>query len=142
MADMFQYFADITKYGKAYLDNKLSGYGINSGQYYYIIIICDNEGITQDKIKSIVHVHPSNVTRALDILDNNGYVIKKDLESDGRTCKLYPTQKAKDIYSKILKLSNEWVSIITNNFSDNEKELFEKLLKKAVSATNEYVSIK
>jgi len=139
MSDTFRNLARLSKRGKTYLDHRLVEYGINSGQYFYIIFICNNEGITQDKLSAFIQVHPSNITRALEILCQKKYIVKKDLESDRRTCKLYPTEKAKDIYSKLLGFENEWVNIITNEFSNNERELLDALLKKAEVTLTKYL---
>ncbi len=139
MSNIFRNIARLNKQGKAYLDIKLKEYGINSGQYYYILHICANEGITQEKISTIVSVHPSNITRALDILCKKGYIIKEDLESDRRTCKLYPTEKARSIFNRLKGFENEWVNIITNDFSCDEVELLDRLLKKADVNLIEYL---
>lgn len=131
MTDIFKNLSRLSKQGKMYLDNRLKEFGINSGQFYYILIICDNEGISQDKLSSIVRVHPSNITRALEILQKKEYIVKKDSEDDHRTCKLFPTQKAKDIYHNLVGFREDWISIITQDFSDIERECLDKLLKKA-----------
>ena len=42
----------------------------------YIKKIIEHPGITRDNIKNIAHVHPSNTTRAIDYMEEKGYVIK------------------------------------------------------------------
>jgi DNA-binding MarR family transcriptional regulator len=96
-----------------------------------LLFVCGEEGITQEEINNIICIHASNVTRALDILCKKGYIIKEDLERDRRTCKLYPTEKARSIHQELKTLEDEWIAIVTCGFSNRESELLDRLMKKA-----------
>ena len=131
MPDLFRNLTRLSSQGKIYLDSKLKKYDINHGQFPYLLFICDKEGITQEEINNTICVHASNVTRALDILCRKGYIVKEDLERDRRTCRLYPTEKARGIYHELKQLEDDWIAVITDGFSDRESETLDKLMKKA-----------
>ncbi|MCL1896317.1 MAG: MarR family transcriptional regulator [Clostridiales bacterium] len=142
MSETFRNLTRLSSQGKIYLDIKLKKYGLNSGQFPYILFICDSEGITQEKINSIICVHASNVTRALDALCKKGYITKEDLESDRRTCRLYPTDKARRIYGELRQLESEWIDIITGGFTEKEKTTLHDLLKKCDANLVAYLAVK
>ena len=129
--DCFRDFEIISKHAHVYLDNKLEAYGLNHCYRIYIKKITEEEGITRDKIKTYTHVHPSNTTRAIDYLADNGFVIKKISELDKRICNLYPTDKLKEVYKELIKAENEWVDIITKELSNEEKDIYFSLLNKS-----------
>lgn len=139
MSDVFKVLEMLSKQGRNYLDCKLAEYGINSSQFYYILIICDNEGIPQEKLSGVTHVHPSNVSRALDVLFQKGYILKKNEEVDRRVLKLYPTEKAKAIYKRLKEFENKWADIMTSDFSYIERKNFEELLEKAYNSSSKYL---
>lgn len=129
MEDLFRYFNIISKHSNVYLDKTLEPFGLCSSHRSFIKKIYENPGITRDTIKNIVHVHPSNTTRTIDDLEEKGYIIKKTNLQDKRICELYPTPKLKEIYDVLVKTEEEWINIITSDFSEDEKETFSNFLK-------------
>ena len=131
MADLFRYFQIISKHSNEYLDRKLKDYGLCSCHRVFIKRIYENPGITRDKLKNIAHVHPSNTTRAIDYLEENGYIIKQNKVDDKRICELYPCDKLKEVYDVLIKSEQEWIDIITKDMNEDELNLYSKLLKKS-----------
>ena len=129
MDDIFRYFNIISKHSNVYLDNALSEFELCSCHRVFIHKIFENPGITRDKIKNIVHIHPSNTTRTIDYLEEKGYIIKKTNEQDKRICELYPTEKLAKVHTKLIKTEEEWIEIITKDFSLEDKEKYRELLK-------------
>lgn len=127
--DYFRYFEIISKHAHVYLDNALEKYGLNHCYRIYIKKICENPGISRDVIKNYTHVHPSNTSRAIDYLADNGFIEKKINNEDKRICNLYPCEKIKMAYNDLVKAENEWIDKITANFNDGEKEELFRMLK-------------
>ena len=96
------------RYTKMYLDRCLAPLGLNSSQHKYVLEICKNPGITQDQFFKLFYVNPSNITRALSGLEKEGFIEKNINPVDKRTCRLYPTHKARDIYDKIQAIIEDW----------------------------------
>lgn len=139
MDDLFRYFNIITKHSNVYLDNVLEKYDLCNCHRTFIHKIVETPGITRDKIKNIVHIHPSNTTRTIDYLEEKGYIIKKTNELDKRICELYPTVKLREVYEVLIKAEEEWINIITKEFSDVDKENYRKLLKESTSLSIDYI---
>ena len=113
------------------LDKKLEPFGINSSQFFYILKICRDPGRTRESIFHEVHRNPSNVSRALIVLEEKGYIIKEPSKTDRRTCYLYPTEKAKAVYDEIKTIVYTCNQEVIETFSEEEKVIFPVLLKKA-----------
>lgn len=119
------------RYKKMYLDKKLGSMGLNSSQYMYVIRVCQQPGITQDQFLVSFYVHPSNVTRAILALEKGGFLRREVFEGDKRTCRLYPTDRALEIYPRIREISREVREALLDGFSPEEREIFDRLLEKA-----------
>lgn len=130
MKDLLKLISITDRHNKIYLDKKLKDIGLNSSQHFYIIKIYENPGITQDKLIDIIHLNPSNITRALCQLEKLGFIKRVAKKDDKRTYNLYPTDKALEIYPKINKIIDDWKSFLLSNFSEEEKESLLKLTKK------------
>ena len=130
-AAYFKTFEIITKHAHVYLDNALEKYGLNHSYRIFIEKIVDNPGISRDVIKNYTHVHPSNTTRAIDYLASEGFIVKKTNDLDKRISYLYPTDKLKLVYNDLMEAENEWMGLITKEFSEGDLNKFFDLLNKS-----------
>lgn len=130
MEDFQRWLSISDRYTKMYLDSRLSPLGLNSSQHMYILRICDFPGITQDQFIHFFHINPSNVTRSLTFLVNAGYIRKEQNTEDKRTCRLYPTEKAKQAKAEILSVCETWKSAVLEDFTEEERTLFLNLLQR------------
>ena len=131
MDNIYRMFYIISKHGNEYIDDKLKQFNVSSYHYSFIKKIYENPGITRDHIKNLVHMHPSNTTRAIDYLEENGLITKKVDENDRRICELYPTSKLEIVYLTILKCEKEWIEIITAGLTEEEKANYFSFIKKS-----------
>lgn len=139
MNDIFKCLKIINKHSDEFLDQKLKQYSLCSCHRIFIKKICENPGITRDNLKNKVHVHPSNTTRAIDYLEEKGYIIKQLNNDDKRICMLYPTNKLLEVYNYLIQIEDEWIQIITNGFSEEEKESFIKYLNLSTELSIKYI---
>lgn len=128
--ELFKWLTICDRYSRMYLDKELADLQLNSGQHFYILKICDEPGITQDRLITLVHVNPSNVTRALAYLEKEGFIEKRHNKKDRRTYHLFPTEKSKRVYSKIKIVKKSWEMAFLQVLSSTEKDEIESLLKK------------
>ena len=101
------------RYYYMYLSKALAPYGINTSQYLFIVVLCKEPGITQDKLPERIGINKSNVTRGLAQLEQAGFIRRETNPQDKRTTTVYPTQRARDIYPQIMRLISEWDSAAT-----------------------------
>ena len=142
MEELFRYFNIISKHTNVYLDQALSEFELCSCHRPFIKIIVNNPGITRDKIKNMVHIHPSNTTRIVDFLEESQYIIKKVNAEDRRICELYPTEKLKTVYDKLCIIEKDWIDIITNGISNDDLIKFEQCLKTSAKNSIENIHAK
>ncbi len=116
---------------KFYTD-ELKDLDITSGQYMYIIAICENAGKTQDDLSQEMLIDKGTAARVLFQLEMNGFLTKSINPIDRREYNIFPTDKALAAYPEVLKVQEEWHQKLTEDFSDIEREVFEKLLEKAM----------
>ena len=130
-AAYFKTFEIITKHAHVYLDNALAKYSLNHSYRIFIEKIVEKPGISRDVIKNYTHVHPSNTTRAIDYLASEGFIVKKTNDLDKRICYLYPTDKFQAVYNDLIKAEQEWMKLITKEFSEEDKAKYFDLLNKS-----------
>lgn len=90
----------------------------------------NNEKLTMSKIAQIIGKDKSTVTPLVDKLLCLGYIQKEKDEKDKRITYILLTDKGKQLESKFSAISNEVYTTAYKNFSQEEKEIFLKLLKK------------
>ncbi|MEK6189542.1 MAG: MarR family transcriptional regulator [Carnobacterium alterfunditum] len=76
---------------------------LTKGQYLYVVRICENPGMIQEQLLDMIKVDRSTATRALQKLEKNGFIEKKDDPSNKKNKKLYPTEKGKAVYPIIIR---------------------------------------
>ncbi len=87
---------------QTYLDRALKKYELSSGSFHYLFILEINEGISQNKISSIICNDKAMSARTIMKLIELDYVYKED-DKDGRAYNLFLTAKAKKLYLKFIK---------------------------------------
>lgn len=70
-------------------------YELTKGQYLYLVRICENPGIIQEKLSEMIKVDRTTAARAIQKLEINGFIEKKEDESNKKIKKLFPTEKGK-----------------------------------------------
>lgn len=114
--------------GEMYRNEKMKQYGLKGMHHTYILNICNNPGVTQERLAEIIFVNKSNVTRQLNNLEKAGYITRSPDPKDGRKLLVYPTDKASEVYPKVAEILKEWNDIILEGFSVEEQALLEKQL--------------
>lgn len=129
--EILKWLSITDRYTKIHLDRRLAPLGLNSSQHIYLLRICMEPGITQDRLFNLFYIHPSNITRSLAYLEKTDFLRKEPHKKDKRTCSLYPTEKALIANEQILSIIDDWYDSLLQNFSSEEKELLTSLLNRA-----------
>ena len=123
----YKWIALANRHYLMYLNKRLASYGLSGSQYLFILNICRQPGLTQDKLPDIIHINKSNVTRALAHLEK-------------RTAAVFPTQKALVVYPHVLEIIRGWDASVTSPLTEDEKHTLQALLKRVVASAHEYRS--
>ncbi len=70
-------------------------YELTKGQYLYVVRICENPGIIQEKLAELIKVDRTTAARAVKKLEVNGFIEKKEDENNKKIKRLFPTEKGK-----------------------------------------------
>lgn len=135
MKNLTKYVSVAYRRTQMFYTDKLMELGISSGQFMYIECICENVGLTQDELSKRLIIDKSTVAKVLSQLETNGYITRTISSNDRRAFEIMPTDKAVIIYPKILEIKEEWHHKMTENLSDIECDVFEKLMEKVMENT-------
>lgn len=130
MEELFKWLSVTHRYTQIELDRRLKKYGINAPQHVILIRICENPGISQDRIQESVYINASNVTRAIAQLEKAHLVIRKTAACDKRVKELYPTPQAQEAFQEICEEIAGWKGAVTADLTMEEKEQLGLLIKK------------
>ncbi|NLH46010.1 MAG: MarR family transcriptional regulator [Acholeplasmataceae bacterium] len=135
MSDLTKFISVAYRRTQMFYTEQLQKIGINSNQFMYIVFICENAGQTQDDLSKRLIIDKSTVTKALAQLERNGYITKTLNANDKRAFNIFPTAKALAVYPQILEIKAEWHLKMTENLSEIERDVFEKLMEKVMENT-------
>jgi DNA-binding MarR family transcriptional regulator len=91
---------------------------------------CD--GVSQEDMAKKLRIDKSTAARAVKKLINEDYIIKERDLSDKRKYKVFLTEKAKKIKPKIIRIVSEWSDALLSDFTDEERKILIKFLKKII----------
>lgn len=105
-------------------------YGVSKNQYIYLVRICENPGIIQEKILYLLKVDRSTASRAIEKLRQSGFIYKEKNPDNKKNLALYPTEKGEAMY-KILKREDDYSNAIAiQGFSLEEQAVLLELLQR------------
>ena len=68
-------------------------YDLTKGQYMYLVRVCESPGLIQEELSSLLNVDRTTVSRAVNKLENKGFIVKKNDEHNKKIKRLYATEK-------------------------------------------------
>ncbi|MFJ7472123.1 MarR family winged helix-turn-helix transcriptional regulator [Peribacillus frigoritolerans] len=105
-------------------------YDLTKGQYLYLVRICENPGIIQEKLAEMIKVDRTTAARAIKKLEINGFIEKKEDKYNKKIKKLFPTEKGKNVYPFIKRENNYSNIVALEGFSESEVEAISALLQR------------
>ncbi|MGI2326732.1 MarR family winged helix-turn-helix transcriptional regulator [Planococcus sp. YIM B11945] len=105
-------------------------FDLTKGQYLYLVRICENPGIIQEQLVDMIKVDRSTATRAIQKLELNGFIEKKDDPKNKKIKRLFPLIKGTSVYP-FIKRENDYSNLVAlNGFSTQEAETVVNLLQR------------
>ncbi|WP_203650056.1 MarR family winged helix-turn-helix transcriptional regulator [Secundilactobacillus yichangensis] len=84
-----------------HLGQQLARIHVSASQYFYLLKIQDNPGLTQKNLIEAEFINPSNVTRAIKQLVDQGLVDRRRSIKDKRAQELQLTAEGQKVYPEI-----------------------------------------
>lgn len=134
----------VSRAGTQFLEERLqqSGQGLKGCHVKYLFAVCNNPGISQEKLAGFVFVNKSNVARQLAVLEETGFITRTVSETDARSLLVYPTDKAISCLPLIRSVNAELREAITKGFSEEEKQLLLTLTDRLYDNAVQYMEKK
>ena len=118
---------------------ELSDTGLAGCQTPYLTKLYRQPGISQEEMARSLNVNKSSVARQLAILEEKGYVRREAAPTDKRILLVYPTEKALELKSRLFSCYSDWNSYLTQDFTEDEKEMLSKLMVRIAARAEDYV---
>lgn len=103
---------------------------LTKGQYLYLVRICENPGIIQEKLAEMIKVDRTTAARAIKQLEVHGFVEKKDDKHNKKIKKLFPTDKGKQVFPFIKRENDHSNRVALAGLSESEAETLFHLLER------------
>ena len=130
MSQIIRDMTEISRCGVQYRSDKLTPMGLKSCHSSYLVEICENPGISQDKLARRILINKSNVARQVANLEEDGFIRRVPSEADKRVMELYPTEKTLALLPQLKEILNQWEDCITHDLTEEEIEQITVLLNK------------
>lgn len=139
MSQIIRDITEITRCGAQYRLDQLSPMGLKACHASYLMAICAQPGISQDKLARIICINKSNVGRQAAVLEEEGFITRRPSGCDKRVLELYPTGKALELLPQISQILVCWEERITRDLSSEEKQLLSSLLSRVKGRASDYM---
>ncbi|EAG5040914.1 MarR family transcriptional regulator, partial [Listeria monocytogenes] len=90
------------------------------GQFIYLVRICENQGIIQEKLVDILKIDRTTASRAIKNLEKNGLIIKKQDKNNKKNKLLFPTEKGQQLYPLIIRENEYSNAVALKGFTEAE----------------------
>lgn len=116
------------------LSFKLADVSVRGGQYDYLYVVSQREGITQKELSEELYVDKSTTAKAVKSLVSRGYVVQAEHPEDKRCVQLYLTEKGRAIEPLLVDTFSELIAITTRDLSADEAEQVVSLLNRILGS--------
>ncbi len=105
-------------------------YDLTKGQYLYLVRVCENPGIIQEKLAEMIKVDRTTAARAIKKLVINGFIEKREDPQNKKNKKLFPTVEGQKVFPFLKSEHDHSNSVALAGLSEAEIETLFKLLQK------------
>lgn len=113
-----------------YYDRVLAPWGIGCGQQFFLLRIYENQGISMYDLARMGLYDKGTVTRAVQKLEELGYVRSEADECDKRVRRLYATEAAEPVVQEGYAARIRWNEMLTQGMAPEEAEMARALLSR------------
>lgn len=128
MSEIIRDITEITRCGSQYRTERFAPMGLKACHASYLLEICADPGISQDRLAGRICINKSNVARQAAFLEEAGFITRVPCQNDKRVMRLYPTDQALAMLPQISQIMSEWEDCLTQGLTEDEKEILATLL--------------
>ncbi len=105
-------------------------YDLTKGQYLYLVRICENPGIIQEKLAEMLKVDRTTAARAIQKLELQGFIEKRDDPENKKIKRLFATDKGEATYPIIKRENDHSNQVALQGLSSEEAAQLLELLQR------------
>ena len=124
------YISNFYRLGTSFLSREYKDYGIGSGQYQFLFLLYEQDGVSHDLLTEKMAVDKATTTRAIMKLEEEGYVKRIVDKDDKRKYQIFLTDKAKEKKEEILEIGSRWEKRLISCLEQEEFEILQNILCK------------
>lgn len=128
MKDFGKLIRAVTANVNQHISTQVEEYGIRQGQLDYFLIIYSSPGINHLELARLKSVGKASVTKALQILEEDGFIVREADLKDKRNALCFITDKGKGIVDDLLHVKISAEEKLFHGFSAQDKLVLHKLL--------------
>jgi len=106
------------------------GVEVTPEQWGVLMRLWETEGLTQNEIAERTFKDKANITRMIDALEKKGLVSRESDADDRRRYRIFLTDEARGLKSKMLEAGMKALRRATRGISDSEMETTKSVVKK------------
>ncbi|HAE62546.1 MAG TPA: MarR family transcriptional regulator [Eubacteriaceae bacterium] len=119
-------------------DKKLKAHGITRVQWTALYYIGRDEEMSQKQLSDLMRIKESSTTRLIDRMEKEGLIQRKSDPENRRKVSLGLTEKGRRLRKNSLHYGEEYSDYISKDISEEEMEIFMKVLDFMRKRANEY----
>ena len=139
MSKFMKMLNNISRSQAIYRHDKISADDLHSSHYAFVLAICREPGRSQDFLAKELCLNKSTVARALNCLEEKGYITRTALATDKRQFSVYPTEKMLSILPEVKNASEEWIRLLSDGIAQDELEIFNSVLVRMQDRAREII---
>ncbi|MGR5299137.1 MarR family winged helix-turn-helix transcriptional regulator [Vibrio mediterranei] len=114
---------------------RLEDFDLLEGRFVCMLLINNAKKISPHELATEIGLARASITAIADSLENKGYIVRKPSPHDRRSILLEMTDEGKAILEDVTKSQLEWLESRFAQFSKDEKDMANAILKKLCANT-------
>ena len=129
----------ITRCSGQYRTERLGNGELGAPHHSFVLAVCNHPGMSQDALARHLCLNKSTVARVLNYLEEKGYVTRMLDEKDRRVLLVEPTEKMREAYPELRRITMEWNERLAEEISPDELALFFDVLERMETRAKELI---
>jgi len=114
------------------LYHRIAPHGISKGQWPFLMLLWDEDGLSQKELSTRRGIKEATTVRALDRMERDGLVKRVRDTKDRRRTNIFLTAKGSELQPLLVPFTSEVNRLATADFSPEEAETFLSLVKRVI----------
>lgn len=137
MTDILREIGMISRALDSIANIEFKPYDLTKGQFLYLVRVCEQPGIIQERLGELIKVDRSTVIRAVQKLQRNGLVEKRPDQENKKIRRLYPTEKGRQLYPLLKREDDFSNQRALQGFSTTERRQLAVMLQRMATNVND-----